>query len=342
MGYEGSMALRPKENLLRMIHHDAPQWVPNGMEPAVMLSPPFVTRPSHAGVDAWGVRWEMDVAGTYPAGDPHVCTDIRAWRDQVRFPDLDACDWTRFPAGWGGQGEPVDINAIDRDAHLVCGIVELSLFERSYLLLGMEQALMAYVSETECMDELLGAITDFNIAVIERLDDAVDVDMIWYGDDWGTQTQLFLRPELWRRTVGKHTRRVYECMQRRGIIINQHSCGRIEEILPDIVDMGAQVWNPCQPCNDLAALKKRFTGRIAFCGGIDSQFVLDRPGVTVEDVRAEVRRRIDEMAEGGGYIASPSHGVPYLPDIIAAMNAEIESYGRQFFKRKGTPHGLRS
>lgn len=96
----------------------------------------------------------------------------------------------------------------------------------------------------------------------------------------------------------------------------------------DIVEMGANVWNPCQPCNDLAGLKKRFAGRIAFCGGIDSQFVLDRPGVTVAEVRAEVRRRIDEMAAGGGYIAGPSHGVPYTPEIIAAMNDEIESYGK--------------
>lgn len=75
-------------------------------------------------------------------------------------------------------------------------------------------------------------------------------------------------------------------------------------------------------------MKKRFAGRIAFCGGIDSQFVLDRPGVTVAEVRAEVRRRIDEMAAGGGYIAGPSHGVPYTPEIIAAMNDEIESYGK--------------
>jgi hypothetical protein len=326
--------MTPKENLLRTIRHDSPEWVPNGLEAVVMLSPPIVTRPRLAGLDSWGVRWELDAAGTYPAGAPYVCADIRAWPDQVRCPDLEACDWTRFTAGWGGQGDPVRLDEIDRERQLVCGVIELSLFERSYLLMGMEEALMAYVTETASMNQLLGAIADFNIELISRLDDAVDVDMIWYGDDWGTQTQLFLPPELWRRTVGKHTRRVYECMKKRGIIINQHSCGRIEDIVPDLVDMGADLWNPCQPCNDLAALKQRFAGRLAFCGGIDSQFVLDRPGVSVADVKAEVRKRIDEMAVGGGYIAAPSHGVQYVPEIIAAMNDEIATYGRQHCRRR--------
>ena len=96
--------------------------------------------------------------------------------------------------------------------------------------------------------------------------------------------------------------------------------------------MGADVWNPCQPCNDLASLKKQFAGRIAFCGGIDSQFVLDKPGVTTQEVRAEVRRRIDELANGGGYIAAPSHGVPYEQELIDAMNDEIEIYGRSVYQ----------
>ena len=95
----------------------------------------------------------------------------------------------------------------------------------------------------------------------------------------------------------------------------------------DIVEMGADIWNPCQPCNDLAGLKRRFGGRIAFCGGIDSQFVLDRPGVTPDEVRAEVRRRIDELSAGGGYIAAPSHSVPYDQALIDAMNDEIAVYG---------------
>ena len=158
------------------------------------------------------------------------------------------------------------------------------------------------------------------------------MDILWYGDDWGTQSDLFLPPDVWRQIIKPHTRRIYECLKNRDIIINQHSCGKIEKVFADIVEMGANVWNPCQPCNDLAGLKKASSGQIAFCGAIDSQFVLDKPGVTTSEVRAEVRRRIDELAAGGGYIAGPSHGVPYDQELIDAMNDEIDVYGRAVYR----------
>ena len=166
---------------------------------------------------------------------------------------------------------------IDRDQYLLCAFIEMGLFERSYLLLGMSEALMGYVAEPELMNELLGALADYKIRLIERLDDVAHLDMVWYGDDWGTQDRLFLRPEVWRQIVRPHTQRLYDAMKRRGLLINQHSCGKIEAIFEDVVEMGADIWNPCQPCNDLAALKQQYGGRITFCGGIDSQFVLNRP-----------------------------------------------------------------
>ena len=102
--------------------------------------------------------------------------------------------------------------------------------------------------------------------------------------------------------------------------------------MADLIEMGVDMWNPCQPCNDLARLKRAYGGKITFFGGIDSQFVLARPGVTVDEVRAEVRRRIDEMAAGGGYIAAPSQGLPYDSTVVAAMNDEINRYGYHYYQ----------
>ena len=104
-------------------------------------------------------------------------------------------------------------------------------------------------------------------------------------------------------------------------------------IFGDLVEMGMDMFNPCQPCNDLAGLKRRYGGQSTFIGGIDSQFVLNRPSVTPDEVRAEVRRRIDEMAAGGGYVAAPSQTVPYDPVILAAMNDEIATYGRSCYQQ---------
>lgn len=327
------MPLSPRENLLRAIRHDHPQWVPNGMESVVMLRPPVVERPQSAGLDCFGVPWEHRAGaegGTYPAPGGHPVTDLRRWRQQVALPDVDGLDWNEVHLGWEGY-EPAKPEEIDRDAHLVCGIVEMGLFERSYLLLGMEQALVAYLLEPDLLEDLIAAVADYKIALISRFHERVGLDLVWYGDDWGTQDSLFLPPAVWRRVIKPHTQRIYSCLQERGVLINQHSCGRVQDIVVDMVDMGVNVWNPCQPCNDLAALKRRFGGQLAFCGGIDSQFVLGRPGVTAAEVRAEVRRRIDELAAGGGYIAAPSHSVPYDPALLAAMNETIETYGREVY-----------
>lgn len=251
-----------------------------------------------------------------------MITDLHRWREQLSIPDVLNADW---------QSIATAVAAVDREQFLIQGFVHMGLFERSYLLLGMEEALAAYMLEPELMSDLLGALADYKIAVISRFHEVAHLDMVWYGDDWGTQDRLFVPPDVWRRVIKPHTQRIYDCMQARGILINQHSCGRIASIFGDMVEMGADMWNPCQPCNDLAGLKQLYGDRIAFFGGLDSQFVLGRPGATPEEVRREVRKRINEMAAGGGYIAAPSHEVPYDPQLLRAMIDEIDRYGREYY-----------
>lgn len=319
--------MTPKENLLRVIHHDNPEWVPDGMESEFWIGSPVVERPLRAGKDAFGVEWSYDPdieTGTYPAQDGHPVREFSRWREQMIIPDLDAIDWS----GVRRRAEEAD-----RDIRLVMGFVEMGIFERSYLLLGMEEALVMYQTEPDEMAELSAVVADYKIGLIERLDDIADLDIIWYGDDWGTQTNLFLRPDTWRKVIKPHTQRIYDCMKQRNIIVNQHSCGKIDSVFQDMVEMGIDLWNPCQPCNGLADLKRRFGDRVTFVGGIDSQFVLNRPGVTSAEVRVEVRKRIDDLSANGGYIAGPSHSVPYDPELIDAMHDEIRTYGRRVYQQ---------
>ncbi len=323
------MILSKRENFLRAINRTRPQWVPNGYESVVTIKAPVVERPAAAGLDAWGVRWEYaDAAhgGTYPAAGGQALSELAEWRSRLCVPTVAGLPWKEIAA------QAADL---DRENQLMQGFVEMGLFERSYLLLGMEAALVAYLEQPAEMAELLNAIADYKIALIEWFDDTVKLDLLWYGDDWGTQQALFLPPEVWRTVIRPPTARIYQCARRRGILVNQHSCGRIESIFGDLVEMGLNLFNPCQPCNDLAELKRRYGHQVTFVGGIDSQFVLDKPGVTPDEVRAEVRRRIGELAGGGGYVAAPSHGVPYRPELIAAMNEEIATCGRNCYAAAG-------
>ncbi|OQY32874.1 MAG: hypothetical protein B6241_09785 [Spirochaetaceae bacterium 4572_59] len=314
--------MKPKENILRAIQRNNPEWIPNGMEHVFRIYPPIQERPYNACADAWGVQWGFHPeaeGGTYPLDGQFQIKDISSWMDDIQVPDVHSYDWSKVTE---------QVQTIDREDYLVEGFVEMGVFERSYLLFGMENALVNYMIDTDAMAEVASRIADYKIEFIRKFHEAAQLDIVWYGDDWGTQTNLFMPPEIWRETIKPHTQRIYDAMKELGIIINQHSCGKIDSIFEDICDMGADMWNSCQPCNDLKGLKERFGDRICFFGGIDSQHVLNRAGVTAEEVRQEVRLRIDEMSENGGYIAGPSHSIPYDPELIDAMNNEIQTYGR--------------
>ncbi len=318
--------MTPKENLLRVIYHNNPKWIPYGLESVEMVFPPVVERPAQSGKDDFGVVWDLEEGaegGTYPAHNGHTISDISKWREQITFPNLESMDWNSLSE---------KVKKIDRKNYLICGFVEMGLFERSYLLLGMDEALIAYLTMPEQMQDLIAAIADYKIKFINLFSEATNCDIIWYGDDWGTQNNLFLPPDVWRGIIKPHTKRIYDCMKKLNIIIDQHSCGKIDGIFGDIVEIGADIYNPCQPCNDLKKLKQKFGNQITFEGGIDSQFVLAKPGVTEDEVRKEVRNRIDDLAKNGGYIAAPSHSVPYDEKLLFALKDEIEVYGRNFYK----------
>jgi len=315
-----------KENYIKAIFHNNPEWVPYQNEAVITVKPPICERPAEPGLDAFGCEWwlEKDAqGGTYPASRNYVITDIEHWKEQIVLPDISKYDWSEAKA---------KAAQVDREKYLVGGFIEMGIFERIYLLMGMEEALMAFYTDEDALYELAGVIADYKIEFLKKYHEEIHLDILWYGDDWGTQDNLFISPDIWRRVIKPHTKRIYDCAKSLGIIINQHSCGKIDSILGDMIEMGADIWNPCQPCNDLAALKKQYGDQICFCGGVDSQFVLDNPNATPEDVVVEVKRRLDEMSFHGGYIIGPSHTVPYDPEKLHAMKDTINDYGRKIYK----------
>jgi len=314
--------MEPKENFLRAVKRNHPKWVPNGYENVITVYPPIVERPAKAGKDDFGVLWALKEdaeGGTYPAPNGNLMNTIDEWREKLILPNVDSYDWDSLKK---------QVESIDRSKFVIQGFVEMGLFERSYLLLGMEEALITYLTDPEEMKAMLHEIADYKIRFITKYYEVTKMDMLWYGDDWGTQTNSFLPPNVWREVIKPETQRIYDRIKSLRIILNQHSCGKIENIFGDIVEMGADMWNSCQPCNDLKKLKEMYGDKISFLGGIDSQFVLSKPNVTTEEIITEVKLRMDQMKGTGGYIAAPSHDVPYDPKALQAMNDAITKYGK--------------
>ena len=141
-----------------------------------------------------------------------------------------------------------------------------------------------------------------------------------FGDDWGQQRGLIMGPVLWREFIKPRIAALYGLVKAKGKRVFIHSCGKVAELLPDLIEIGVDVFNPFQPeVMDVEEMKRLHGGEITFFGGISTQKTL--PYGTPAQVREEVRRLIDRVGKNGGYIAAPAHDVPKdaKPENVAAM-----------------------
>ena len=181
-----------------------------------------------------------------------------------------------------------------------------SLFERAWTLRGMENLLMDFYDHPAFVRELLNTIADYNI---EQITEAMkyDIDAVHFGDDWGQQHGLIMGPVLWREFIYPVLKRMYRVVRDAGMYVSIHSCGDVDELFDDLIDIGLNCFNPFQPeVMDVHYLVKEYRGRLAFHGGLSTQRTL--PYGTVENVRSEVAELI-ELGSEGGFIISPAHSV---------------------------------
>jgi uroporphyrinogen decarboxylase len=272
--------------------------------------------PEQAGRDSWGCLWEFSpVTGSYP-GHEHR---IKSVDEIVDFAVPDP-----FAPGLLDAAKRA-IEKIDRSQTVVVCNNHIGLHERSYILLGMEEYLVEFALNEKLIVQLLDKIKWFKLNFAKRMLDELDIDGIWFGDDWGTQNNLFISPEKWREFFKPKYKELYDLVHDRGKLVFQHSCGKIESIIPDLVEIGLDVWNPCQPINDLEGLKKAYGKKLAFMGSVDS-VVLDTKGR--KEIEEEIRLRISQLKEGGGFVLYPSHHVAFPEENVKAFTEFSVKYGK--------------
>jgi uroporphyrinogen decarboxylase len=188
--------------------------------------------------------------------------------------------------------------------------VDFSLFERAWVLAGMEQFLVAMAADRGFAGALLDRILEVNLGMVrEGLTQCPEADGVIFGDDFGTQLGLMMGPELWRELLKPRLARQYAAVRERGKKVFIHSCGKVDEIFDDLVEIGLDCFNPFQPeVMDVFALKERYRGKLAFYGGISTQQLL--PYGSPSEVRDKVAELLERLGKSGGYIASPAHAIP--------------------------------
>lgn len=184
--------------------------------------------------------------------------------------------------------------------------IGFSLFERAWTLRGMENLMLDMIENPAFVHQLLDAIADYNIAQVQKAL-TYDIDGIYFGDDWGQQHGLIMGPAMWREFIYPRIKRMYAATRQAGKYQFIHSCGDVDELFDDLVEIGLNCFNPFQPeVMDIHAIHEHYLGRLTFWGGLSMQKTL--PFGTVDDVRRESASLL-EMGRKGGYIFSPSHAV---------------------------------
>lgn len=296
------MLRNTRENTLRALRYDNPQWVPvfdGSVWEAVELGGNFRY---DSWTDHWGTQWRMSRGDLVPVDVGHPLSDISRI-DSYSWPDPWDLTWT--------ADDQLKLDSIDRDNKLVGGLHVKFVCERLFCLMGMDNCLVAMYEDPDRLQAIIYGIVDYNIVCFERLM-SLGIDILHVSEDLGAQSALVMSPALFRRFLLPAYERCFEGPIARGVLIDFHTCGHVEEIIPDLVAVGAGVINPLQAsANDQRAVKAAVCGRTALLGGIDSAVILTGEP---EDVKREVRRAFEVLRPGGGWLAGPDQVIYGAPE----------------------------
>ncbi len=276
-------------------------------------------RADHDYVDEWHVAWKIVPyetpfgTGRYTEIAGHPLADDDAI-SRYRPPDPDRPEL---------YVDAEDMIRRYRGEYWIVGATVTTIFETAWALRGLERLLTDLVTDPERAGAILDIPFRYHLAAARRLV-GMGVDMIWTGDDVGTQQGMMISPALWRRVFKPRMAAFFAELKAMNpdLVIAYHSDGNIEAIVDDLVEIGLDVLNPVQPaCMDPAALKRRYGRRLSCWGTIDEQFTL--PFGTPEDVRREVRLRLETVGADGGLIIGPTHHVQ-LDTPMANFRAMLE------------------
>jgi uroporphyrinogen decarboxylase len=206
--------------------------------------------------------------------------------------------------------------------------------ERAFAMQGMDTFLMNLALYPDFAEALLWKIESLCKTLMGHFLAAIgdDIDIIKVGDDLGTQQSLLMSPAMYREMLKPvHADFLRFIKERTSAKLFFHTDGDVFPLIDDLIEIGVDILNPIQTSagkmSNLAELKARWGDRLTFCGAIDTHRIL--PTGTPEEVRAEVRRVIEVLGPGGGYMVSSVHTVmdDVPPENILAMVDAVEEFG---------------
>ena len=311
--------MNSRKRVLTALNHEEPDRVPYNL------------RPSDAARRM--LRDEQD--------DPDVDFD-EFFQHDVRFvtvplpkrPDnVPAPEWVPQPADAAVATCAEAVAGLQARGLAVCGAYSCGVFEQAKHWFGDVETLTMPFEKPDFLDAQLDRITEWKMAVYGAYARA-GVDIVWIGDDLGAQRSLVMSPAQYRQWYRPRHVRIIEHLRRLRpeAKIAFHCCGHVTPLIPDLIEIGIDILEAVQPESmDLASIKREFGHDLSFWGGIGCQSVL--ACATPEQVMEGVRKTLEIMMPGGGYIAAPCHTV-----TEDALWGSIVAYYRVLERHGAYPH----
>ncbi len=238
--------------------------------------------------DSFGCSWKLGAAChlvNWPLHEPEI--------GDYRLPDLKSYFEKYIKPRWLH-----DIKKTKNQFRVIAH--SFGLFERAWSLRSFEEFLMDMITNEEFVTELLDDITEWLIQSVDLMAQA-SVDAILFTDDHAYQKGMIMGEEKWRKLFKPRWKKIYDRVHYYGLYTVMHMCGDTSGIVPDLIEIGLDCMESCQPeAMDIYALKKEYGKHIRFWGGLGVQNLMAFD--TAGSVRKEIKKLKREMGGGGGYI----------------------------------------
>ncbi len=333
--------LSKKQNLIETLKKDGhPDRLVNNYEyGAFMPGDPieFMIRGEyHEGMedkqDAFGtwLMWPKGYVAIMPhvTDDNKVIKDIEEWEKYLKVPEI--AKNLDNPKAWEVFNQRAA--AVPRDELFLMPFMHTGLFERTHFVLGMEDLFISLYEYPDELEALITRLAEYRFEVFKTLINNVHPDLILSHDDWGSKTQLFMQPDLWRKFYKPHYEKLYGYCHEQGIIVVHHADSYCEDIIEDMVDCHIDIWQGVLPTNNIEKIIKQLDGRMTIQGGLESG-IIDSEDATEESVRKHVREVCEKYGPMGHFIPSITMGGPGTlhPQNYLWIVDEIDRYNKETY-----------
>ena len=294
------MNLTPKENYLRMLRGEIPEFVPSSYIPAgdsiaeELLTP--MSAPNGPIKTVYGVTYvgSPDLNwGAMPKPGEVILDDITKWRDVIKNPDLSDRDWESY---YNKQLKEKDRE--NKTLSVTGGDYFLTLVS----FMGFENTLCALYEEPEEVKALLEYISEFYMEVMRQQLKWCKPDIYRIMDDDAAYLAPFFSLDMYREFFKPMHKKHTDLANEHGILLERHDCGRCEQFIDDWIELGIRGWNPAQVSNDLKSIKQRTVGKLALNGCWYSQDLHGKNAISDEELVARLEEYVKTFAPGGGFV----------------------------------------